>query len=110
MKVIKGYWSDKIQEEKSEFEIKNHIKNNTIKNVFVGYKEIKNFKISIDQNNRFLLRYALRKNASLKYYCNLLAQSVAVNNETMVFLWDDNYLDFKNRTVNETTLNLLGCK
>lgn len=108
MQIIKGYWSNNDEGEKSESQMKDHLKNNEIKNVFVGYKKINNFKISTDKEGKFILRYALRKNASLKYYCNLLAQSAAVKNNTIVFLWDANWSDFKNRVINEKTINLLN--
>ena len=108
MKVIKNYWGCKIAQEKSETEFKEHIENNEIKKVFIGFKEIKNFKILIEEDGRMILRYALRKNANLKYYANLLNHSIAVNKEKSVFLQDANYLDFKSRTLTNETINLLS--
>lgn len=107
MKIIKGYWADKLAEKRAEENIKNHLKKYDIKKVFVGYKEIKNFKVTTDDRGCFMILYSLRKNASLKYYCRLLAQSVAVNKNTIVFLWDDNWIDYKNNIISEKTKKLL---
>ena len=107
MKIIKSYWASKEEQIISEGEFVNHIKNQEIKKVFIGFKEIKNFKIEI-QDERMILRYALVKNASLKYYCNLLNHSIALNNNTAVFLQDKNYQDFKNRILTKETINILN--
>ena len=84
-----------------------HVKKFELKTVFIGFKQIKNFKIEIE-NERMILRYALVKNASLKYYCNFLNHSIAVNKETIVFLQDKNYQDFKNRILTKETINILN--
>lgn len=108
MKIIKTYWSNEEEGKKQEFDFLQHIQEHEIKKVFVGLKEIKNFKIEIDKNNRMILRYALTKNASLKYYCNLLNHAIALNKNTAIFLQDNNYLDYKNQTLTEETKILLN--
>ena len=70
-------------------------------------KQIKNFKIEIE-NGRMILKYALVKNASLKYYCNFLNHSIAVNKETIVFLQDKNWTDYDNKILTQETLTLLN--
>ncbi len=107
MKIINSYWANKEEEIKSETEFSQHIKKQEIKKVFIGFKEIKNFKVEIE-NERMILRYALVKNARLKYYCNFLNHSIALNNNTAVFLQDKNWIDYKNRILNKETINLLN--
>lgn len=107
MKIIRGYWSDKKAEIKAEKTIKKHLKKHEIKKVFVGYKEIKSFKITFDDRGWFTILYALRKNASLKYYARFLGQSAAIHKNTIVFLWDDNWQDYENGIINEKTKKLL---
>jgi hypothetical protein len=74
MKIIKNYWSDKAEEIKSENDFLTHIQSQPITKVFIGFKEIKNFKIEII-DGRMILRYSLKKAFNLKYYCNLLSTS-----------------------------------
>ena len=107
MEIISSYWSNKSEQEISENAFLEHVKKFELKTVFIGFKQIKNFKIEIE-NGRMILRYALVKNASLKYYCNFLNHSIAVNKETIVFLQDKNWIDFKNQILNKETLNLLN--
>lgn len=107
MEIIKNYWGSKEEEEKSENQFLNHIGSHEIKKVFIAFEEIKNFKISIEKN-RMILRYALRKNAKLKYYVNLLNHSIAVNKNNAVFLEDINYIDYENGVITKETLNLLN--
>ena len=109
MKIISSYWASKNEEEISENAFSEHVKKFELKTVFIGFKQIKNFKIEIE-NGRMILRYALVKNASLKYYCNLLNHSIALNEETAVFLQDKNWIDYKNQILNEETKNLLKWK
>ena len=106
MKIIKNYWGDKKQELKSENDFKEYVKNNEIKNCFIGLKEVKNFTIGI-KNNRMHLTYALRKNSNHRYYANFLNHAIALNNETVVFLQDKNYFNYKNRELTKQTLNIL---
>lgn len=106
MNIIASYWSDKKAQEISENLFSEHVKKFELKTVFIGFKQIKNFKIETE-NGRMILRYALVKNASLKYYASLLNHSMAVNKETVVFLQDKNWIDYKNQIINEETLNLL---
>ena len=107
MQIIKSYWGNKREQEISENMFFNHINKFELKTVFIGFKQIKNFKIEIEKD-RMILRYALVKNASLKYYVNLLNHSMVVNNETVVFLQDKNWIDYKNQILNRETLNLLN--
>ena len=107
MKIIKSYWANKKEEEIAEKLFSEHIKKFELKTVFIGFKQIKNFKIEIEKD-RMILKYALVKNASLKYYVNLLNHSMVVNNETVVFLQDKNWVDYKNQILNKETLNLLN--
>ncbi|AKG94252.1 hypothetical protein AVT43_gp78 [Polaribacter phage P12002L] len=106
-KVIKNYWADKIQEKISENEFKNHIESNEIKKCFVGFKEIKNFNISIKED-RMYLSYGLRKNSKKNYYANFLNHSIVLKNDVVVFLQDKNYDDFKERILNKETINILN--
>lgn len=106
MKIISSYWSNKKQQEISENEFSKHIENYKIEKVFIGFRQIKNFKIEIE-NERMILRYSLVKNASLKYYANFLNHTIAVNKNTAVFCQDKNWLDFDNQILNNDTLTLL---
>lgn len=107
MKIISSYWGDKKEQEISENAFLQHLKEFELKKVFIGFRQIKNFKIEVE-NERMILRYALVKNASLKYYANFLNHSVAVNNETIVFLQDKNWIDYKNKVLNKETLQILN--
>ena len=107
MQIISSYWSNKKEQEISENAFLEHVKKFELKTVFIGFKQIKNFKIEIE-NERMILRYALVKNASLKYYCNFLNHSIAVNKETIVFLQDKNWLDYDNKIINNETKNLFN--
>lgn len=107
MEIINSYWANKEEEQISETNFSKFIAKNEIKRVFIGLKEIKNFKIETD-GDRMMLRYALVKNASLKYYCNLLNHSIALKNNTAVFLEDKNYLDYKTQTLTQETTNILN--
>ena len=107
MKIIKSYWANKEEEINSETKFSQHIEKQEIKKVFIGFKQIKNFKIETE-NGRMILRYALVKNARLKYYCNFLNHSIALNNNTAVFLQDKNWKDYKNGTITQETINLLN--
>lgn len=107
MKIIKHYWANKEEEIKSETEFAKHIEKQEIKKVFIGLKEIKNFKIETE-NGRMILRYALVRNARLKYYCNFLNHSVALNNNTAVFLQDKNWENYKSGIITQETINLLN--
>ena len=107
MQIISSYWGNKKEQEISENAFLDHVKKFDLKTVFIGFKQIKNFKIEIE-NERMILRYALVKNARLKYYCNFLNHSIALNNNTAVFLQDKNWIDYKNRILNKETINLLN--
>lgn len=112
MEIIKSYWSNKKEQEISENSFLEYNQNFEIKNVFIGFEQIKNFKISFEKSynsdkKRMILNYALRKNAKLKYYCNLLNHSIAVNENTIVFLQDKNWHNYKTKTLNKETLNIL---
>ena len=107
MEIISSYWGNKKEQEISENAFLEHTKKFELKTVFIGFRQIKNFKIEIE-NERMILRYALVKNASLKYYVNFLNHSMAVNKETVVFLQDKNWIDYKNQILNGETLNLLN--
>lgn len=107
MQIISSYWSNKKEQEISENAFLEHVKKFELKTVFIGFKQIKNFKIEIE-NERMILRYALVKNASLKYYCNFLNHSIAVNKETIVFLQDKNWLDYDNKIINKETKTLFN--
>lgn len=108
MEIIAHYWGNQKEQDISEKAFLEHIKKFEIKTVFIGFKQIKNFKIEIEEDGRMILRYALVKNATLKYYCNFLNHSIAVNKETAVFLQDKNWIDYKNQILNSETLNLLN--
>jgi len=107
MKIISSYWSNKKEQEISENAFSEHVKTFELKKVFIGFEQIKNFKIEIE-NERMILYYAMRKNAKLKYYCNFLNHSVVVNKGTIIFLQDKNWIDFDNKILNKETLNLLN--
>lgn len=107
MKIISSYWASTKEQEISESVFLNHVQNFKIEKVFIGFKQIKNFKIEFE-NGRMILRYALVKNASLKYYANLLNHSIAVKENTAVFLNDKNWADYKKQLLNENTLKLLN--
>lgn len=55
MKIIKSYWADKAQELKTESEIKNYLENNEIKTLYIGERQIKNFRFDFD--GRFVCRF-----------------------------------------------------
>lgn len=105
-KIISSYWSDKKQEVISENAFLGHVKEFELKTVFIGFKQIRNFKIGVE-NDKMILRYALAKNGALKYYANFLNHSIALRNETVIFLQDKNWVDYKNQILNEETLNIL---
>ncbi|MFK7947837.1 MAG: hypothetical protein AB8G11_09615 [Saprospiraceae bacterium] len=106
-KVIKNYWADKNQEKISENEFKIHFENNEIKKCFIGFKEIKNFELSI-KKERMNLTYGLRKNSKQNYYANFLNHSIALKNNCIVFLKDKNYENFKERKLNKETVKILN--
>jgi hypothetical protein len=106
MKIIKHYWANKEEEIKSESEFKEYISSQEIKKVFIGFKEIKNFKIEIE-SERMIFRYGLTNNSKQKYYCNFLNHSIALNNEKAVFLQDINWQCYKTQKLNENTIKLL---
>ena len=106
MELIKSYWSKKLEGQKSETAFLNHIKKHEIKKVYIGFKEIKNFKIEIE-DGRMILTYSLKKGCNLNYYCNLNNHSICVHENTAIFLQDANWRDYSNQILNEQTLNLL---
>lgn len=107
MKIISSYWGSEKEKEVSESAFLNHVQDFKIKKVFIGLKEIKNFKIEFE-NGRMILRYALVKNASLKYYANLHNHSIAVKENTAVFLNDKNWSDYENKILTKETINILN--
>ncbi|MFZ4799604.1 MAG: hypothetical protein ACOYMA_19065 [Bacteroidia bacterium] len=106
MKIIKNYWSDKIEQQISETAFLNHIEKHEIKTVYIGFTPIKNFKIDIE-DGRMVLRYAAPRGKNLKYYANLLNHSICVHENTAIFLQDANWSDYNNQILNEQTKNLL---
>lgn len=107
MEIVKSYWGCKLEQKISENQFLNHINNFEIKNVFIAFKKIENFKITIE-NDRMIIKYSLRKNSTLKYYCNLLNHSIALKENTAIFLQDANWHDYKNQILNQKTINLLN--
>lgn len=105
--IIKHYWGNKKEEEYSENKFKEYIEENPIKNVWIGYKKINNFKFDFD-DGRMIMRYSLTKNAPLKYYVSFLNHSVALKFNNAVFLQDINYTDFKNNVLTQKTLDILN--
>lgn len=106
MKIIKGYWSIKEEEKESENEFSKHLEKHKITRVFIGFEEVKNFKFD-KYDGKMIMYYALGKSKNLKYYKNLLSCSLALNDNTAVFLQDKNYVDFKERILTKETINIL---
>jgi len=108
-KIIKSYWANKIEEKQQESFIKNYVNNIKIdKCFFANGKQIKNFKLDVE-NNRFILRYSLKGN-NLKYYMSLLNTSFLFYNNCLMALNDNCWFDYKNGILKENIINDLKVK
>ena len=90
--IIKSVW-DSEKEKELSLKIKEFLKNREIKKFYYSDREIKNFKISFE-NNLFKINYSL-KGLNLKYYVSLLNSSFLIENDFIKVLFDKDWLNYK---------------
>lgn len=91
--IIKSYWGNKKEEKQKEMFIKNYLKRVEIKRFFISDKQIKGFKIFVNDKGNFQINYSL-KGRNLKYYVNLLNSSFLFFNDYVKVLYNNDWEDY----------------
>jgi hypothetical protein len=102
MHIIKSEWKKDQTKESLE------LINRNFTRFFIGLKEIKNFSTTKTNKNEFVVYYALKKNATRKYYVSLLNSSFAFNENCLIALRDANWQNHEASQLNNETIKLIN--